>query len=67
MKVIKVEKCLKCPYQVVKNINDRLSPACDLMDIEILKVNSIPEWCPLEDYPTIELDVAKEFATEEDW
>ena len=49
-KMVKLERCLDCKYQLVKNHNDRVCNICDLMDMEIFKLNSIPDWCPLPDY-----------------
>lgn len=49
MKIIKVEACSKCPlkhYDAAPNLY-----VCDLKNISITKMSSIPSWCPLEDAP----------------
>ena len=43
MKIIKVEKCANCPY--VWGID-----FCSIEDMDVGDSQTIPKWCPLEDY-----------------
>ena len=47
MKIIRIEKCGECPYSIP--IVSKPTYWCEEAQRYFVPVDTIPEWCPLED------------------
>ena len=62
MKIIQVETCRECAHKCYP-CGDTVYTVCRKASKDILDIDSIPDWCPLEDAPaeiTTGLRIGKE-------